>query len=281
MTFRFGRLGHAVVAAAVVASSAASQSPERPERLVPQKIAENLYVLTGAGANVTALVTADGVVVVDSGNYPVDGGDVVRSLGRLSAAPIRHLVYTHYHNDHVGGGAGFPPTTLVVSHPNTRRMVSAEARIMAAALLGPLERRVAELRTAQTPEWKAAQQELDRTRQALDRLSKQPFVFPQVTFDSRLTLHVGGDEVHLLHLGPGHTDGDVMVYFPRQRVLHIGDLLFTNNWPPRLDGDAGARVDNWLKILDEVARLLVDEEVLLLHPQREARLRRHRPRLPG
>jgi glyoxylase-like metal-dependent hydrolase (beta-lactamase superfamily II) len=138
MRFGFQLLGPVFVLATLAATSAAGQSPEPPARPVPQRIAENLYLLTGAGANVTALVSDNGIVVVDSGNTPRDGEEIVRSLRRLSSAPVRYLVYTHYHNDHVGGGAGFPPTTVVVSNANTRPMVSAEARIMGPTLADTL-----------------------------------------------------------------------------------------------------------------------------------------------
>ncbi len=186
----------------------------------PRKIADRLYTITGAGATVTVLVAEGAVLTVDSGVNPDDGAAIVRGIRGVSQAPIRYVVYTHYHPDHVGGAAAFPSTTTVISHASTRRMLP-----------------------------------------SLEQITKRTFVSPQVTFDSELTLHVGGEEIRLLYLGPGHTGGDVMVYFPRQRVLHIGDLLFTNGWVPRLDADAGASVDNWLKIFDAIAAMDVERIV--------------------
>lgn len=100
-----------------------------------------------------------------------------------------------------------------------------------------------------------AQQELERRKQQFEEFKQQKYILPQITFDQRCTIYLGNDEIQLLYFGAGHTNGDVIVHFPAERVIHVGDLFFLNNWVPRLDADTDASIDNWLKIYERILEL--------------------------
>ena len=76
---------------------------------------------------------------------------------------------------------------------------------------------------------------------------------PKVTFDSETTLFLGGKEVRARHFGRGHTDGDAVIYFPEQKVVHMGDLYPTG--APFIDYSAGGSGVEWDQTLEAVLKL--------------------------
>jgi cyclase len=159
-----------------------------------QPVAGGVHVLRGAGANVGALCTPEGCLLVDDAFAPL----VPRLLALLRGLPgggrVRWVVDTHWHLDHAGGNAALAAEATIVAHASARRRLEAWRAGLAAPAAG-------------------------------DGL------LPAVTFDGALTLRLGGEEVRLLHLGPGHTDGDVAVHFVRAGVLQLGDLFVTYGLP--------------------------------------------------
>jgi glyoxylase-like metal-dependent hydrolase (beta-lactamase superfamily II) len=86
---------------------------------------------------------------------------------------------------------------------------------------------------------------------------------PRVTFADEMELHLGGKEVRAYHFGRGHTDGDVIVYFPAAKVIHTGDIFLTNGTPtrpaqPYMDYAAGGSVVEWTHVMDETEKLDFD-----------------------
>jgi len=91
---------------------------------------------------------------------------------------------------------------------------------------------------------------------------KQPGL-PRVTFADELEVHLGGKEVRAYHYGRGHTDGDVIVYFPELKTIHSGDIFLTNATPtrpalPYMDYEAGGSVVEWTHVIDEMSKLDFD-----------------------
>ncbi len=86
-------------------------------------------------------------------------------------------------------------------------------------------------------------------------IKQQKYILPQITFEQGCNIYLGNIQTRLLCFGAGRTNSDVILYFPDEKVIHVGDLFFLNNWVPRLDANAGASVDNWLKIYDKVTEL--------------------------
>lgn len=74
---------------------------------------------------------------------------------------------------------------------------------------------------------------------------------PRVTFSDETQVFLGGMEVRARHLGRGHTNGDAVVYFPSERVLHTGDLQMTTGGPPFIDYSAGGSLVDWDKTLEQ------------------------------
>ena len=83
---------------------------------------------------------------------------------------------------------------------------------------------------------------------------------PDVTFDDEQVLEIGGKTIRLLHLGRGHTDGDLVVLFEDDRVLHTGDLFFNRRFP-NIDLEAGGSIPDWIATLDRMVALDFDRVI--------------------
>ena len=181
-----------------------------------ERLTDDLFVLRGLGGNTAVLRTDAGAVVVDSMMLPMQG-ERIRALAReLTGQDTALLINTHYHIDHTHGNPAFEPGTRVLS----------------------TERTLSHLQALDADFWTG-----DAAR-----------LLPTETFTDRMTLSVGGKTIELIHPGAGHTDGDLVVLFVDEGVLHTGDLLF-NRYYPNIDLEAGGSVQQWVGTLESLLRL--------------------------
>ena len=188
------------------------------------QLTDDVHMYAGIGGNVGVLVTRDGAVVVDTMTF-VRQGDAIRAkVAELTPQPIVAVLNTHYHLDHTHGNPAFPIGTKVVSTAKT----------------------LAHLQTLDADYWK-------------DRPAKD--LLPNDTFDGATKeIKVGGKTVRAYYFGRGHTDGDMVVLFVEDRVLHTGDLLFNGHYP-NIDLEAGGSVKQWPATLDKVLALPFDSVI--------------------
>jgi glyoxylase-like metal-dependent hydrolase (beta-lactamase superfamily II) len=224
-------------------------------------VAADLYAVEGLeGGNVAFLVTPEGVLVVDSGTSPEAGQLVMDEIATKTDRPVKYLILTHYHGDHTFGLQSFPPSTVIIAQQNTADNMRS---LNGPRIQGMLEKRLPEMIAAQKlkveelrkKKSKNLKQEEGRLREIearLEELQGFRFVFPAVTFQTKLTVFLGGQEVEVVHFGRGHTDGDAVVSFPGLKVAHMGDLFF-NSSLPYIGAEAGADTANWLATLQRVA----------------------------
>ena len=246
-------------AAAHSGRQAADEAPKPPTFRL-EKVSERVWCLFGKGGNVGFMVTDAGVAVVDDQYADVAPG-IVEQIRGVTDKPIRYLVNTHYHADHAGGNKTFQPIATIVAHESVRpRLIDFPLAIQATF---PEKVRALETEIA------GIKDPTDRYRVALDRdLNIMKFFLdsvkdfdpataapPSLTFDSKLTLWLGDQPVEVHHLGPGHTDGDAVVWFRREKVLHTGDLLF-NGVVPFIDAQGGGNAHGYLRSLDRLLSML-------------------------
>ena len=236
-----------------------AQQPAAAVRAVP--VAANLFWVEGLeGGNVAFLVTNEGVLVVDSGTSPEAGKLVMDEIAKKTGQPVKYLVLTHYHGDHTFGLQAFPAATVVVSQQNTADNMRS---LNAPRIQGMLEKRMPEMIAAQklkveqlrNEKGKDLKQEEGRLQDLearLGELKEFRFVFPAVTFQTKLTVSLGGQEVEVVHFGRGHTDGDALVLFHGLKAVHMGDLFF-NGSLPYIGAEAGADTANWLATLQRAS----------------------------
>jgi len=230
-------------------------------------VAGNLYLVEGLeGGNVAFLVTDEGVLVVDSGTSPEAGRLIMAEIAKKTDKPVKYLVLTHYHGDHTFGLQAYPASTVVIAQQNTADNMRHlnEPRIQ-----GQLEKRmpemiaaqsekVAQLRKKKGKDLPKEEERLKELEAGLAQLKELRFVYPAITFQSKLSVFLGGEEIEVVHPGRAHTDGDSLVCFPGLKVVHMGDLFFNGNFP-YIGAEAGADTANWLAKVKEVSEWGVEK----------------------
>ena len=178
------------LAAAVVpiASPLHAQTSKPAQPVNIERVKGDLYMISGEGGNVAVYVTGAGVILVDDMFYR-NTDDIVAKVATVTDQPIVYVLNTHQHDDHAGGNAKLLEIANVVAQENVR------------INLGDIKQPYYE----DTP--------------------GTPIGLPNITFADELTLHLGGKEVRARYFGRGHTNGDAIIYFPEERVIHTGDLF--------------------------------------------------------
>lgn len=192
-----------------------------------RKLADNLYTLLGDGGSVSVFDGPDGAIVIDSG-LPDRAKDVATALAAVAKYPPGTLINTHWHFDHTGGNAALRAAGYrILAHTNTRKHLSEKVTV----------------------------EFLNMTAEP----SPEP-ARPATTFDDRLTLHVNGDTLHLVHVPPAHTDSDIYVLFENAGVLQTGDIFF-NGYYPFIDYSTGGSLDGMIGAEEKLVAALKDFKI--------------------
>ena len=182
-----------------------------------QTLRGGVYMLTGAGGNMGLSVGGDATFLVDDQFAPLTP-KIQAAIGAITQSPVRFVINTHWHGDHVGGNENFGRSgALLVAHDNVRKRMSVE--------------QFSKLFNRTTPASPAA-------------------ALPVVTFTDSLTFHINGDDLVALHVPPAHTDGDVVVHFTKADVIHMGDTFMTAGSYPLVDIESGGNVNGFVSAAD-------------------------------
>jgi len=142
------------------------------------------------GGNVAASVGEDGILLVDD-MFAMMGNKIKTTLATLSPKPIRMVLNTHFHGDHIQGNKVFGESAVIVAQENVRKR----------------------LQKSITPKNPSTQ------------------MLPVVVFRDSMSLHFNGEEIKLVHFPNSHTDGDAIIYFTGSKVIHLGDMFFFGMFP--------------------------------------------------
>lgn len=210
------------------------------------------------GSNAAVIVNDDDVLLVDSHISPAAADALLEELEALTDRPVRFVINTHWHFDHVHGNQVYPPEVEIISHETTRAVIAAGGSISGRSydlFLGSLPDQIARAQAAidtMTDAQAKAEAEaaLDAQRRFQAQVSEVVPTPPNTTLSERMTLFRGDREIRLLFFGRGHTEGDVVVHLPGDGVLITGDLI-TAGLPYMGDGF----VDEWVDTLEHLKSL--------------------------
>ena len=210
----------------------ALKGAEKPQPAQLRQVAPDLYFFWNDGSsNAMFMVTDEGVLVVDTQQHPADARRLLGLIRKVTDKPIKWVVVTHAHGDHFLGAPVFKAEgATIVSHRDTRAM-------MIKYYKDEVQRRQAYFK-----------------RHNLDQAELQ-LVLPDVTFDSRFTIHLGGRTAELIHLGPGQNPGDTLIHFPHARTLFLGGPFSRRNWS---NYSFTPSVENWIALLRKAAAFDAD-----------------------
>lgn len=206
-----------------LATSAAAQRNFDEVEIKAEQIAPGIAVLYGAGGNIGVSHGEDGTILIDDQFAPLSE-KIEAAVAELGATPVKFLINTHYHGDHTGGNEVFGKKGALIFAQENVRVRLKEGR----AGVNPI---------APAP------------KEAL----------PVVTFEQGLRLNVNGDTVDVMFLGGGHTDGDSVIFWREDNVIHMGDLYFKISGYPFIDVASGGNVFNAMNSLDAVIRMIDDQ----------------------
>jgi cyclase len=227
-------LATALVTAA--AHGAATGEGEVLEKSIPLQVTEvapGLYFqYHHQESNSGFLVTDDGVLVIDTRQHPKRAEELVATIRKYTAKPIRWVINTHAHGDHYFGNSVFKREgATIIAHRDTAGMMQAQFG-------SEMKRRMGYFK----------QRQYDPAEVKL--------VLPDVTFDSRLTLTLGGRTVEILYIGPGQNPGDTFIHFPKERVLYAGGPFSRQSWP---NPSFTPSMQGWIEVLNKIAAMDVDK----------------------
>jgi cyclase len=208
--------------------------------------------------NIVAIVGREAVMVVDTGQFPGIARRVVADLKALTKAPVRYVVNTHWHGDHLLANSVFKetwPGVKVIAHPHTIERAAAfytdyakrTPDRLAQAVEGMKKRR-AESTSADEKLW------LDRTlacaEAARGEIPVTEYVPPDTPFAGDFTIDLGGITAAVRHLGTGNTPGDLVVWVEADRLVASGDMVVAP-----VPYAIGAELEPWVGTLGALAAL--------------------------
>src|SRR3989442_8846685 len=172
---------------------AAPNLPERstlkrnpPRRSVKPLTGGVYWTQGGAGGNTGIIVGKDGVIVIDAKTTPASAKEMLAEIAKITPKPVTTVILTHSDGDHVNGLAAFPAGLTIISQESCKKEMEASAS--------------------------------SRNPAPQDRL-------PNKTVANKENLTINGVNLNLLHYAPGHTNGELMVYLPEQKIELTGDIF--------------------------------------------------------
>ncbi len=197
-----------------------------------EKISDSVYIIPDKRVslvpNIGFIVGDNSVMVIDTGMGPRNAEIVLQEVRKVTDKPIDYLAITHFHPEHGMGAQSFPNETKIVVPQAQKQELDAkgEAYIELFKGFGP---------------------------DIAGLLEDVKLVTPHLAFDTKMEIDLGGLKVQLLHFETAHTQGDMFVYLPEQKLLFGGDIIINRFFPITPDADSNA--NGWINTLQELKAL--------------------------
>ena len=199
----------------------------RDVKIKVNKLTNNVYMLIGQGGNIAVFVGEDGVFMIDDQFAPLTT-KILAAIKMITNKPVKYLINTHWHGDHTGGNLNMEKAgVIIVSHENVRKRMS-----------------------------------MDQVIRGKKRKASPKKALPVITFTEDMMYHFNGDDVFISHIHDAHTDGDALVYFTKNNVLHMGDAYFQGKFP-YIDVASGGTIDGYIAGIQKAIMLIDDETIVI------------------
>lgn len=211
---------------------AEAKRPQRKFEMHTETVVDGLYVIISKGpvGNVGVSIGEDGTFLIDD-QFKFTVPELLKTVKDLGGSSPKFLVNTHYHFDHAGGNAALGATGAVIAaHDSVRKQLASGSSIS--------------LFNSNTP-------------------PAPKVALPVITFGKEMNLHVNGDHVRLTHLPNAHTEGDIIVQFLEENVIHTGDVYMNTTNYPFIDTEHGGSLAGMIEAQQAVALLADDATVII------------------
>src|SRR5438309_7615317 len=228
-----------------------------------KKVADGVYAAVASPAykvncNTAIIENADGVMVVDTHSKPSAAKVIIERLREMTRKPVRYVVNTHFHWDHWHRNEVYPaayPHAEIVTNQLTREAMVTKGLKRVQDHVRQVPREIAQLKAdlaaAGAPAERAKLETSVRLAESyLAEVKALKPALPTIAFEQTMKLYRRDREIHLLHLGRAHTEGDVFVHLPKEKVVITGDAMI--GWTPFM-GDGYP--EDWAATLDRLAQL--------------------------
>ena len=231
-----------------------------------EKIVEGVYYVTStgsisAGSNAVVIVNEDDAMLIDPGESPAAARMFLEDIKTITNKPVKVVIDSHYHFDHAHGNQIFGPDVMLIGHDRTYELLAGNPlkgqAYATQAAPDLLQQRLDALKVQPPPtdpQQLAAQQRQIATLEL--RIPQEREVKPTpptTTFSTRMTLHRGSREVQIYYLGRSHTDTDIVVLLPKERIVATGDMMES-----QLSYTPDGWVSEWPETLEKLAALDFD-----------------------
>jgi glyoxylase-like metal-dependent hydrolase (beta-lactamase superfamily II) len=233
------------------------------------KVADGVHAAVAAPAYKvncnTAIIESDGgVIVVDTHSKPSAARVIIDRIREITTKPVRYVINTHFHWDHWHGNEAYPaayPHAEIVTNQITREAMRNKGlkRIHDHVRQVPAEiaKLEADLAKASAADREKIERDLKLAKAYLGEVSALKPALPTITFEQTMRLYRRDREIQLVHLGRAHTEGDVFVYLPKEKIVITGDAVI--GWTPYM-GDGYP--EDWAGTVDRLAQLDFDRMIM-------------------
>jgi cyclase len=166
---------------------------QQPSAITAEKISDNIYIVKGGLANTGFVVGEREVAAIDAEMTADQAQKMIEEIRKVTPKPLTKIILTHSDGDHVNGLVGFPKGLEIISNVQAKNE-------MAEAAKGPMGQGLQDY-------------------------------LPTRTFTDKMDLDLAPERIQLLHFGPAHTSGDIVVFFPAKKLAFVGDLVFIGRDP--------------------------------------------------
>ncbi len=160
--------------------------------------------------NSLVVITDEGILIADGQPTPEDGRKMLNEIRKVTRQPVRFVVNSSPHGDHTGSNNAFP-NAVILSHVNARKAIA-------------------------------------ESRERLSDEDTEPRL-PEAVYNQRMTAHLGGKRIELHYFGPGHTEGDTVVYLPDDGVAFLSELYFNGVFASLAEGYARQHLETLNQIM--------------------------------
>jgi glyoxylase-like metal-dependent hydrolase (beta-lactamase superfamily II) len=220
-------MGHSALGQASMPDAARGILVPQNKGYAVERIGEGLHLVTDGFYTTMFMTTGEGTIVVDA--PPSLGGKMLQAIQDVTNEPIKWVIYSHSHADHIGAASMYPKEAIYIAHKET----------------------LARLRRTNDP---------DRIAPYGAFIGGKPVPLPTVTFDDQYELKAGNQSLTLSYHGNNHEPGNIYIYAPQQRVLMQVDVVFPG-WTPFKDLAIAEDITGYIKAHDVILTLPFDKMV--------------------